>query len=228
MTTLATVFHYQQQPVRTISLRGEPWFVAADICAILGLDTSLTVNGRQRGGVRRSGLDADEKDTALVSTPNGRKEMFIISEPGLYHLMLNRRKPEARAVCRWLCHEVLPALRRPQGLAAPLAETDKPRQAAAATFSLGEVAKLLAIPGLGRNNLVKFLRAEGILMANNVAKQRYVERGYFQIVLAAAIAPDGTTRVKPVTRVREPGVAFILRKLEAYLLMYRETENANL
>ena len=94
------------------------------------------------------------------------------------------------------------------------------------SFSLGETAKLLAIPGLGRNTLIQFLRDEGILMADNVAKQRYVDRGYFQIVQADYFAPDGSPRVKAVTRVREKGVAFIRRRLDAFLQNYMERQNA--
>ena len=73
------------------------------------------------------------------------------------------------------------------------------------SFSLGETAKMLEIPSFGRNNLIKFLREEGILMADNVAKQRYVDRGYFRIVQTDYNVPDGTPRVKAVTRVYEKG-----------------------
>ena len=98
---------------------------------------------------------------------------------------------------------------------APKAEFYERVADAGSTFSLGEVAKMLAIPSCGRNNLVKVLREEGILMANNVAKQRYVDRGYFRIVQAEYNAPDGSPRVKAVTRVHEKGVAFIGRRLNA-------------
>ena len=93
------------------------------------------------------------------------------------------------------------------------------------SFSLGETAKLLAIPGLGRNTLIQFLRDEGILMANNVAKQRYIDRGYFHIVQSEYLAPDGTPRVKAVTRVYEKGVNYIRHRLDNYLLQYMERQN---
>ena len=93
------------------------------------------------------------------------------------------------------------------------------------TFSLGETAKMLAVPGFGRNNLIRFLREEGILMADNVAKQRYVDRGYFRIVQRDYYAPDGTTRVKAVTRVWEKGVDYIRHRLDSYLQQYMERAN---
>ena len=81
------------------------------------------------------------------------------------------------------------------------------------SFSFGETAKLIGLPGCGRNNLIRFLRARGILMAGNIAKQRYVDRGYFRVVQSGFAAADGTLHVKAVTRVREKGVEFIRRQL---------------
>ena len=104
MKNLAKIFHYRQWPVRTFELAGEPWFVAADVCAILGLDTSLAVNGRSRPG-QSCGLDPDEKGTAIISTPGGRQSMLIVSEPGLYSLILRSRKREAQTFRRWITHE---------------------------------------------------------------------------------------------------------------------------
>ena len=95
-----------------------------------------------------------------------------------------------------------------------------------ATFSLGETAKLLAIPGLGRNTLIQFLRDEGVLMANNVAKQRYIDRGYFHVVQRDYYGSDGALRVKAATRVREKGIEFIRRRLDDYLKQFMERQNA--
>ena len=268
MKNLAKIFHFRNHPVRTLTLDGVTWFVAADVCGVLGLDASLAVNGRQRGEACSGGLDDDEKGTAIVSTPGGLQEMLIVSEPGLYTLILRSRKPEAKAFRRWVTHEVIPALRQsggyvlPEAAAGPCAPPQFSRRDllnlaleaedecedlrnvvsylapraefydrvadTASTFSLGEVAKLMDVPGLGRNNLVKFLREDGVLMADNVAKQRYVDRGYFQIVQADYCAPDGSPRVKAVTRVREKGVDFIRRRLDTFLQYYMERRNAGL
>lgn len=89
--------------VRVITKKGEPWFVAKDVCDCLGLSnpwTSLAL------------LDADEKDLHSVETLGGFQETSIISEPGLYSLILRSRKPEAKAFKRWITHEVIPAIRR--------------------------------------------------------------------------------------------------------------------
>lgn len=62
---------------------GEPWFVAADVCAVLELD-------RQQDSVRY--LDDDEKGACLVDTSSGKQSMTVINESGLYSLILRSRK----------------------------------------------------------------------------------------------------------------------------------------
>lgn len=45
-----------------------------------------------------------------------------------------------------------------------------------------EVAKVLGIKGLGRNNLFEFLRQQKVLMQNNIPYQRYQDMGYFRVI----------------------------------------------
>jgi prophage antirepressor-like protein len=80
---------------------GVPWFVAADVCAVLG------------GGVEQTRrLDDDEKGLRTVQTLGGAQQMATINESGLYSLVLTSRKPEARAFKKWITSEVLPAIRQ--------------------------------------------------------------------------------------------------------------------
>ena len=85
------------------------------------------------------------------------------------------------------------------------------------TFSLGEPAKMLGVLLQGRNNLIKFLRSEGVLMEGNVPLQRYLDCGYFSVVQQEYFAPDGTLHVRPVTRVHAGGVEFIRQRMENYI-----------
>ena len=108
-TTKVTVFQNRQfGEVRTIMRDGEPWFVAADVCRALEVNNS-------RDAVAR--LDGDEK-TAVVLTDtssNGviqKRAMTLVSESGLYSLVLGSRKPEARLFKRWITHEVIPSIRK--------------------------------------------------------------------------------------------------------------------
>lgn len=83
---------------------GEPWFVAKDACDILGIDTNHL----------REALDDDEitnlRNSEVWNQP-GRAPL-IISEPGLYKLIMRSRKPEAKEFQRWVTHEVLPSIRK--------------------------------------------------------------------------------------------------------------------
>ena len=87
--------------VRALAINGEPWFVAKDVCEALGIDTSH---------VTRS-LDDDEVSN-LPNWQNGGKAPLIITEGGLYSLIMRSRKPEAKSFKRWVTHDVLPSIRR--------------------------------------------------------------------------------------------------------------------
>lgn len=89
--------------VRSILIDSDPWFVAADVCKALELEKTNRALSR---------LDDDEKGAHSVSTPGGRQRMSIISESGLYSLILGSRKPEAKAFKRWITHEVIPSIRK--------------------------------------------------------------------------------------------------------------------
>ena len=99
----------------------------------------------------------------------------------------------------------------------PKAEAYERLAASKGSYSLGEAAKLLGIPEHGRNNMIKFLRRDGVLMANNVAMQRFIDRGYFCVVQQDYFADDGSPQVRPVTRVFASGVEFIRSRMENYI-----------
>ena len=100
-------YSYNDQPVRVLDIDGEPWFIAGDACAQLDLANV---------GQALAGLDDDEKGLVTITdgTP-GNPNRSIISEAGLYSLILRSRKPEAKAFKRWVTHEVLPSIRKTGG-----------------------------------------------------------------------------------------------------------------
>ena len=94
--------------VRVVLKDGEPWFVAADVCKCLEIANS-------RDAISR--LDEDEKMTVGLTDSHsgqrgGAQMMTIVSEAGLYSLVLGSRKPEAKAFKRWITHDVIPTIRR--------------------------------------------------------------------------------------------------------------------
>lgn len=101
--------------VRAVTLAGEPWFVAADVCRALGLGNSSDVIKR---------LDEDERTLVSIEGASNGLPVNAVNEPGLYALILGSRKPEAKAFKRWITHEVIPAIRKTGGyIAAKLDET---------------------------------------------------------------------------------------------------------
>ena len=107
MENALQVFNYKEQVVRTIERDGEVWFVAKDVCDVLDLSNPTMAIQE---------LDEDERSKYYL----GRQgEANIISEPGLYALVLKSRKPEAKEFSRWVRHEVLPAIRQHGGYLTP-------------------------------------------------------------------------------------------------------------
>lgn len=91
-----------------IENEGEPWFVAKDVCYCLGLGNV---------GQTCSSLDEDEVKSDVNNiinndVGNGGRPYLLISESGLYSLILRSRKPEAKAFRRWITHEVIPSIRK--------------------------------------------------------------------------------------------------------------------
>lgn len=97
-------FNYKSETVRVIQdENGEPWWVAKDVCKILGLEDT-------HKAVQR--LEEDEKGRKIIPTPGGDQQMLVINEPGLYSLMLRSNKPEAKQFKKWVTHDVLPTIRK--------------------------------------------------------------------------------------------------------------------
>lgn len=101
-------FDFRGASLRTLTDgAGEPWFVAKDVCDILEISNN-------RDAI--SQLDSDEKNTVVISDGiPGNPNKTIISEPGLYKLIMRSRKPEAKEFQRWVTHEVLPQIRKTGG-----------------------------------------------------------------------------------------------------------------
>lgn len=106
-------FHFEGAQIRIVTDDdGTPWFVAQDVCAVLGITTDQT---------RR--LDDDERGLRSIQTPSGMQQMVAVNECGLYNLVLGSRKLEAKAFKRWITKEVLPSIRQTGAYAVATAST---------------------------------------------------------------------------------------------------------
>ena len=102
-------YDFDGTPVRTITRDGEPWFVLADVCRVL--EHSNPSKAAQA-------LDEDERSSLTLTSgygtsPNGgNPNVTIISEPGLYRLLMRSDKPQAKPFQKWVNAEVLPSIRK--------------------------------------------------------------------------------------------------------------------
>lgn len=98
-----TPFSYEDHEVRVLDVNGEPWFVLADLCKVLGVRNSRMAATR---------LDEADVRQADISSSGQRRAMTIITESGMYDLVVRSDSPAAKPFQRWVTHEVLPAIRR--------------------------------------------------------------------------------------------------------------------
>ena len=188
-------FDFRGASLRTLTDEaGEPWFVAKDVCDILGHSNVSMALDR---------LDNDERSKFNL----GRQgETNIVNEAGLYVLVLGSRKPEAHEFKRWVTHEVLPSIRRHGAYATDVTidsilndpdfgirlltnlkderarrrkaektiEAQKPKvlfadsvAASHSTILVGELAKILKGNGVdtGQNRLFQWMRDNGYLIS---------------------------------------------------------------
>jgi prophage antirepressor-like protein len=130
-------FPITNQVTRIVDLDGEPWWVAKDVCEVLGLDEAHKAVGR---------LDDDERNTIPVMDSMGRcQKTSIINESGLYSLILTSRKPEAKQFKKWVTAEVLPTIRKTGSYQAAPIETQLNNPAALRGFLLSYTEKVLAL-----------------------------------------------------------------------------------
>ncbi|HHA4112682.1 TPA: Bro-N domain-containing protein [Neisseria gonorrhoeae] len=102
------VLNFQQNSVRTVAdNKGELWFLANDVCEILGYTNprrTVDLHCKSRGVTKR-----------YTPTTSGEQEMTYINEPNLYRLIIKSRKPAAEAFEEWVMETVLPTIRKTGG-----------------------------------------------------------------------------------------------------------------
>lgn len=204
----------------------EPYFLLKDVCSILEVGHVATVRKR---------LEDEVVSNHRIKDSIGRmQDSTFVNEDGLYDVILDSRKPEAKRFRKWITSDVLPSIRKkgsyslsvPQSfsealrLAADLqeeAERNKPKIEAHDRFISGDNYQTMAIVakslGIGRNNLFKLLKQKKVLMENNTPYQRYMDSGYF-VVKEKPIKMGGQVINKPQTYVTPKGVSYLDKLLQ--------------
>ncbi len=237
------LFNFDGQQMRVVQIGGEPWFVAIDACAMLGLvNVSKAVQG----------LDDDEAALTTIQGSIQGRETNIISESGLYSLILRSRRPEAKAIRRWVTGTVLPSIRRTGGYGAPTpvrpptrlelarmvmdaeAEIEAQREVIAelephAAFAEGvmsadgdwkvrDAAQMLSRdPAIatGQNRLFGTLRMLGWIDRTGTPIQRFIDRGMLATRVQSYTHPhtEEPTLAKPQVRITGKGLVELHRHL---------------
>ena len=110
-------FAYHATPVRVVTIDGEPWFVLADLCRVLTLSSPHKVYDR---------IADDAKGRTSIPTPGGDQQMAVVSEAGMYEVVIRSDKAEAVEFRRWITGTVLPEIRKTGSYGAPkLAELSR-------------------------------------------------------------------------------------------------------
>lgn len=96
--------------VRTVTIDGEPWFVAKDVATALGYSNTRDAIAKH--------VDDDDKNTVVIRDGKGNPNQTVINESGLYSLVLSSKLPTAKKFKHWITSEVLPAIRKTGGFIA--------------------------------------------------------------------------------------------------------------
>lgn len=98
-----TTFNFNQVNVRVVNdSEGNPWFVAADVCSVLGhTNPSKAVSDH---------VHDDDKSNRSLGLSG--KAPLVVNESGLYALIFGSRLEEAKAFKKWVTSEVLPSIRK--------------------------------------------------------------------------------------------------------------------
>lgn len=241
MNNLQT-FNFNNQPVRTVQLNNQPYWVLKDVCDVLELSNPTVVANR---------LEDDERAKFNL----GRQgEATVITESGLYAVILRSDKPNAKEFRKWVTSEVLPAIRKngvyltdekaydithnPQSLADLLLQAGeqlkqkeiiiqemKPKalfaDAVAASNSnilIGDLAKLIKQNGhdIGQKRLFDWLRDNGYLIkygsSRNMPTQLAMNLGLFKVKESTFSNPDGSVRITRTTKVTGKGQQYFINK----------------
>lgn len=101
---------FEGHEIRRVDKDGRRWWVLADVCKVIGITNPAQASER---------LNDDEKGLCSTDTLGGKQSLTVVNEAGLYHVVLTTRlrkeNPAYEKVNRfrrWVCHEVLPEIRK--------------------------------------------------------------------------------------------------------------------
>lgn len=222
--------------IRIHSENGTSWFVASDVCKVLGHSNPTEA---------MKSLDEDEKAKFNLGLSGGFTN--VINESGLYSLVLRSRKSEAKAFRRWVTHEVLPSIRQSGGYMVARDESPEETLARAlliaqdsidrknkhieelepkaflaqliedseALILIRDLAHILKQNGadIGERRLFKRLRDDHYLEKHrNEPTQKALDLDVFRVVETTVTKPDGGSLITRTTKVTGKGQVYFTNR----------------
>lgn len=92
--------------------KDEPLFCLKDVCDSLGLQVGAVVNRLQSCHISSIKVATEVISHGAATGKMQEQEMFFVTEPDLYRVIFQSRKPSARKFQDWVFEEVLPTLRK--------------------------------------------------------------------------------------------------------------------
>ncbi len=177
-STVVPFYFKSKKQIRTVLRNGEPWFVAVDICKILNLGNTSDVLYRiPKKHVHLGSIEGADKRERKVN---------LISESGMYRLVLRSDKPEAEPFIEWVTSEVLPAIRKTGSYIQPDFEYEFSRKRFIVSFRNDNKAFLEEVPDghflISRKELPRWLADPG----NYMSKEE--EQSFLHEIALAALA----------------------------------------
>ena len=112
MSQVQLFSHPELGEIKATIKNGEPWFLAGDVCRVLGIKNSSKAVSDIESKFKNAGLKGVYSSYALIKTAGGQQKATIINEQILYELIFNSRKQKAVLFRAWVTGEVLPSIRK--------------------------------------------------------------------------------------------------------------------
>lgn len=142
---------------RVFGSANAPTFPLADACMILDLSNS-----------RMAAKQLNEADvsTTYISSGGQRRQITVVNESGLYELIFQSRKPEAKKFRRWITAEVLPSIRKTGSYStAPALDPSTPAGILAMAEQFASTARQLVLESEARQQLEAAVERQAPLVA---------------------------------------------------------------
>lgn len=239
MNDIIQTFMFEDISIRTTVRDGETWFANVDVCVALGISNPsqaltrldedekdlISNEGQYYGIVNESGLYSLVLGSRKPEAKRFKKWVTSevipsIRKTGSYSIksaLPDFSNPVAAARA-WADEVEQKQLAQQQlAIAAPKAEFYDAVTQSDDCIDMAQVAKVLNIKGLGRNNLFQLLRDKKVLRKNNQPYQKHVDADHMRLVETSWTDGNGDTHVRTKTVVLQKGLDYIRKLVEKEL-----------